>query len=259
MAPEHTMPAVDVPPKPDREDTYQEKSVKPPFRPAVPEEDKASLLYHAKLDLLRMLICSDEQVQLSSETYNSDEMLQKAMEHFTDIGFRVIDGSPCPDYSSSGQILSAVANQRDVDMYVLLKAKARFVHEDGGFYSYEADGRGKVAQISDKELLTTKSTLVRGKRALNEQQAAESALEKCGEELAKKLSDEILRKSARGALLRRISVDGLDRAEYVDYVRLGLQKKLGVQSVTLKSWDKDTGRAILWVRLDASVKENLAA
>ena len=144
-------------------------------------------------------------------------------------------------------------------MFVLVEAKAKQVDKFGDYYSFEADGRGKVAQISDNELLTTKSAFVRGKRALNEQQAAESALEKCGEELAAKLSDEILRKSARGVLLRRISVDGLRNAEQADYVRVGLAKKKGVQSVALRSWDRSSGRAVFWVRLDASVKENLAA
>lgn len=258
-APERTMPVEDVPPTQDRENAYIETSVKPKARPVVPDEGKASLLYHAKLDLLRMLICSEEQVQLSNEKYGTDELLQQVNEHFSDIGFRVIEGSPCPGYSSPAETLSTIANQRDVDMYILLKAKAKQADKFGDFYSFEADGRGKVVQISDKELLTTKSTIVRGKRALNEQQAAESALKKCGQELAEKLSDEILRKSARGALLRRISVDGLSKAEYVDYVRVGLSKKAGIQSVALKSWDKGTGRAIFWVRFDASVKENLAA
>jgi len=257
--PARTMPAVDVPPQPDRKDAYQEKSVNPPSRPAVPNEDKSSLLYQAQLDLLRILICSDEQVRLSSDTYYPNELLQKAMEHFTDIGFRVIDGSPCPDYLTSVEALGIIANQRDVDMYILLKADAKQVDKFGDFYSFEANGRGKALQISDKELVTTKSTLVRGKRALNEQQAAESALAECGKALAGKLSDEILRKSARGALLRRISVDGLTKAEHVDHVRVGLSKKPGIQSVALKSWNKETGQAVFWVRLDASVKENLAA
>ena len=258
-APERTMPAQDVPPTPDRKNTYVETSVKPPFRQAVPDEDKASLVYSAKLDLMRILICSDEQVQSGGENSTSDKLLQQVSEHFTDIGFRVVDGSPCPDYSSSAGALNEIANERDVDMYVLLKADAKPVDKFGDFYSYEADGKGKVAQISDKELVTTKSTLVRGKRALNEQQAAESALAECGKELAMKLSDEILRKSARGILLRRIRVDGIDRAEYADYVRVGLSKKPGIESVVLKSWDENTKRAIFWVRLDASVKENLAA
>jgi hypothetical protein len=253
------MPAEDVPPAPERDDQHQVKSVKPKYRPAVPDEDKAALLYHAKLDLLRILICSEEQVQLSREKSSSDVLLQEVSEHFTDIGFRVIEGSPCPDYSSSATALEEIANQRDVDVFVLLRAQSRQVDKFGDFYSFEADGRGKVAQISDKELLTTKSALVRGKRALNQRQAAESALQKCGRELAAKLSDEILRKSARGALLRRITVHRLYRTEQVDYVRVGLSKKPGIQSVARKSWDRETGRAIFWVRLDASVKENLAA
>ena len=46
-------------------------------------------------------------------------------------------------------------------------------------------------------------------------------------------------------------------SQQVDYVRVGLSRKPGIQSVALKSWDRRTGRAIFWVRLDASVKENL--
>ncbi|MFA5292136.1 MAG: hypothetical protein WC496_03785 [Phycisphaerae bacterium] len=259
MAPASTTPAQDVPPQSERQDAYQVKSVKPSSEPAVSNEDKASLMYYAKLDLLRILICSDEQVQSDGETMSTDALLQSATEHFTDLGFRVIDGSPCPDYSSTAATLGAVANQRDVDMYVLIKAKVKQVDKFGDFYSFEADGRGKVAQISDKEVLTVKSALVRGKRALDQQRAAESAMTECGKELAQKLSDEILRKSARGVLLRRVRIDGLSKAEYVDYVRLGLSKKSGIQSVTLKSWDAESGRAIFWIRLDASVKENLAA
>ncbi|MFC1604317.1 hypothetical protein ACFL5F_04740 [Planctomycetota bacterium] len=258
-APAPAMPAEDVPPAGDRGNTHIVTSVKPPSRPAVPDEDKASLMYQAKLDLLRILICSEEQVQLGSEKQDSDALLQTVSEHFTNIGFRVIDGSPCPDYSSTAGALEVIANQRDVDMFVLLRAQSKQVDKFGDFYSFEAEGRGKVAQISDKELLTTTSAFVRGKRALNEQQAAESALQACGQELAGKLSDEILRKSARGALLRRISIDRLYGTEQVDYVRVGLSKKPGIQSVALKSWDRGTGRAIFWIRLDASVKENLAA
>jgi hypothetical protein len=259
MTPAHAMPLKDVPPSPDKKDAYQEKSVKPPYKSAVQNEDKASLIYQAKLDLLRISICSDERVESRDKTYSTDEMLQKVIEYFTDIGFRVVDGSPCPSYSSSAEILNKIASERDVDMFVLLSVTAKEADKVGDFYSYEANGRGKVAQVSDRELLTTKSALVRGKRALNEQQAAESALNECGEELAKKLSDEIVRKSGRGTLLRRVRIDGLSKAEDVDYVKIGLLKKPGIQSVTLIGWNKQTERAVFWVRFDASVKGNLAA
>jgi len=204
--PPRSMPAEDVPPAAQRDNAYVETSVKPKVRPAVPDEDKAALLYAAKLDLLRVLICSEEQIQVGSETHSTDTLLQVASEHFTNIGFRVIDGAPCPGYSSSAEILEVTASQRDVDMFVLLTAGSKPADKFGEFYSFEADGRGKVAQISDKELLTTTSASVRGKRALDERQAGESALAECGKALAVKLSDEILRKSARGALLRRVSI-----------------------------------------------------
>ena len=246
--PEPAMPAEDTPPR--EGGTYS---------PAVPREDKSALLYQAKLDLLRVLICSEETIKLSDQTHDSDVLRQAVYEHFTDMGFRIIDGSPCPDFNASEVDLGWVANERDVDIYVLLRASAKPYSTFGEFFCFETEARGKVAQISDKELLTTKSATVRGDRDLRENTAAESSLVKCGREMASKLSDEILRKSARGALLRRLRVDGLRTARYVDYVRTGLEGKPGIRSVALRSWDQKTGTALFWIRVDAGAKENLAA
>ena len=246
--PERSMPMEDKPPAADG-----------PYRPAVNDEDKSALIYQAQLDLLRVLICSTEQIKLDSENVDSDYALQRVSEHFTDMGFRVLDGSPCPGYSAPTDELRGIANRRVVEMFVVLKVGAQQRDKFGEFYSFEAEGRGKVLQISDKELLTTKSAYALGTRKLREQAAAETALVACAKELGSKLTDEILRKSARGALLRRVRVTGLTRAALVDYVRVGLQKKSGIHSVTLSNWDRASGVAVFWVRMDASVKENIAA
>ena len=255
--PARAMPMTDVPPERERSDPYQVKSVKPEFRPAVPDEDKASLMYQAQLDLLRVMICSDEVIRSVEGNIESDYAKQAAIEHFSDIGFRVLEASPCPGFALSNEELAWVAKERDVDLFVMLKVDSKKVDRFGDFYSFEANGRVKVAQISDAELVTSKSTLIRGKRALNEQQAGESALTQCGEELARKVSDEILRKSGRGIMLRRVKIEGIDGARDADYVRVGLIDKPGVRSVTVRSV-KD-GRAVLWVRVDPSAEDNLAA
>jgi hypothetical protein len=246
--PEPSMPMEDKPPVADG-----------PYRPAVSDEDKSALIYQAQLDLLRVLICSQEQIKLSGETVDSDYSLQRVSEHFTDMGFRVLDGAPCPAYSAPAEELKGIANKRDVDIFVVLKVAAQQRDKFGNFYSFEAEGRGKVLQISDKELLTTKSSYALGTRKLREQAAAETALVACAKELGSKLTDEILRKSARGTLLRRVRVTGLTRASQVDYVRVGLQNKPGIHSVTLSNWDRASGVAVFWVRMDASAKENIAA
>lgn len=246
--PRPAMPAEDVPPESSG-----------PYRPAVPDADKASLLYQAQVDLLRVLICSEERVATGDTTTESDYALQRVSEHFTDMGFRVIDGSPCPGFNASKWDLTSLANERDVDLFVLLRLDAILKDKFGKFYLYEAEGRGKVAQIGDKEIITTKSAAGKGQRATRQSAAAESALVKCADELGPKLSDEILRKSGRGLLLRRISVDDLKTAAQVDYIRVGLSQKPGIRSVVLQRWNQESERANYWVRLDASVKENLGA
>lgn len=257
--PPATPPAPDVPPVAPPGNPTTVSSVNRGNKPAVPDVDKSSLVYQAKLDLLRILICCDEAVAVEGRPRPSSAMQQVVAEHFSNLGFRVLDGSPCPAYSSPPQELAALANARDVDLFVLLRGVSKPVDKFGEFYSFEVDGRAKVVQISGNELLTTQSALVRGKRALNEGQAADSALKLCGEELAGKLSDEIVRKSSRGALVRRVRVEGLPDLMDADRIRVDLERKPGIQSVTLSGWDRRTRTAIFWVRLDASAKENLGA
>jgi hypothetical protein len=284
--PQPSGPIQDQPPREQRrEDPTTVSSVKLLYEPAIPDENKSALVYQARLDLLRILICSRETMVIDGRDKPSDVMRQVVAEHFTNMGFRVLNesfrpehpvsprqpgarakerdgdlnGSSCPEYSASPRELGAIANERDVDMVLLLRGTSKQVDKMGEFYSFEVDGRAKVAQFSGNELLTTQSALVRGKRALNVEQAAESALKVCGEELGKKLSDEIVRKSARGALVRRVRVEGLREAKDVDHIRVDLQRKPGIQSVTLGNWDQRTGVAVFWVGLDASAQGNLGA
>lgn len=214
--------------------------------------------YHqAQLDLLRVLISSDETI--AGETDKPDVMLQKALEHFTDLGFRVLDGNPSPAYDASAATMKRIANDRDVDIFVMLKATVTKEDDSfGNFVSVVAEARGKVLQVSDTELLTTKSTTLKDRKR-SVRAAAEGALARCGEELAGLLSEEILRKSGSGLLLRRLSVTGVFRAADADYVRVGLGAKPGITSVDLIDWSSTTGEALFWVRMDAAARDNLGA
>lgn len=253
-------PVAPVPPGPPEKRPKDPYVVipQPPDKPILPPQEEQALVCTAKLDLLRVLICSDETVHLSDTAYKSDECKQKVVEHFSDIGYRVVDGA-FPGYNASGGTLKGIANDIDVDLFVLLYAKTTLRDKFGDFYLFQADGRGRVAQIVGNELVTATSANVRGKRGLSEGEAAQSALQACGEEIGQKLSYEILRKSSSGILVRELTIDGLGRASQADYIRVGLEKKPGVYSVTLKRWDSTNKRAVFLIRLDASVKENLAA
>lgn len=258
--PSRTGRLYDTPPQRDtRENQYQATSTVTEYSPAVPDEEKSSMVYYAKLDLLRLLVCADEKAEIDGAVTYTDQLAETVREHFSDMGFRVLNESPCPGFGSSAYQLSSIANARDADMFVLLKGEAEQVDRFGDFYSFEAKGRGKVVQIAGNELLTTKSAFVRGKRSLDSDTAAESALQQCGRELAAKLSDEVVRKSGRGMLTRRVEVSGIKKSADVDYIRVGLAKKPGVISVSQAAWNAQTGNVVYWVRIDASVKENLAA
>ncbi|MBN1506064.1 MAG: hypothetical protein JW955_04415 [Sedimentisphaerales bacterium] len=257
--PEPAPPAPDVPPVKQPGSTTTVTSVNNTTVSSVPGEDKPSLIYQAQLDLLRILVCTEEAKEIGGQTTRTDVMQQAVAEHLSNLGFRILDGPRCPGYLTPTRELAALANERDIDLFVLLRGTSKQVDKFGSFYSFEVDGRGKVVQITGEELLTTQSELVRGKRALNREQAAESALRVFGEKLGTMLSDEIVRKSGRGVLVRRVRVDGLPRLEDADNIRVDLGRKPGIRSVALSGWDERTRVAVFWVYLDASAKENLGA
>jgi hypothetical protein len=257
--PEQAPPAPDVPPVKQPGSTTTVTSVNNTTVSSIPSEDKPSLIYQAQLDLLRILICTEEAMVIDGQTQPTDVLHQAAAEHLSDLGFRVLDGPPCPGYQASAGELTVLANERDIDMFVLFRGTSKQVDKFGNFYSFEVDGRGKVLQIAGNELLTTQSEMVRGKRALNQVQAAESALRLFGEKLGTMLSDEIVRKSGRGVLVRRVRVEGLRELRYADNIRVDLGRKPGIRSVTLSGWDERTRVAVFWVYMDASAKENLGA
>ena len=257
--PEPAPPAPDVPPVKQPGSTTTVTSVGNTTESSVLGADKPSLIYQAQLDLLRILICTEEAMVIEGQTQPTDTLHQAAAEHLSNLGFRVLDGPPCPGYEASPRELAILANERDIDMFVLFRGTSKEVDKLGSFYSFEVDGRGKVVQITGNELLTTQSELVRGKRAVNRVQAAESALMAFGEKLGTMLSDEMVRKSGRGVLVRRVRVEGLAQLKYADNIRVDLGRKPGIRSVTLSGWDERTRVAVFWVYMDASAKENLGA
>ena len=257
--PRATGPAQDVPPVTPPGNPTTVNSVNRGNKPALPDAEKSSLIYQAKLDLLRILICCDEGVVVEGRPHPSSAMQQVVAEHFSNMGFRVLDGSPCPEYTAPPEELALLANERDVDLFVLLRSVSTPVDKFGEFYSFEVDGRSKVVQISGNELLTTRKCRSARQTCFERRTGGRERLKMCGEELAKKLSDEIVRKSSRGRSGAPGSRRGLAQFTYADWIRVDLEHKPGIQSVALSGWTERTGTAIFWVRLDAGAKENLGA
>ena len=109
--PAPTPPIEDDPPQ-RREDPYIVKP-SPLARPDVPDDQTAALMYQARLDLLRIMICSEERLTLDGESFDSDFALQTAQEHFSNLGYRVVEGYGCPGYNATGPELRTAARQKD--------------------------------------------------------------------------------------------------------------------------------------------------
>lgn len=129
---------------------------------------------------------------------------QQIEERLSGLGFRVLNTGLQLPYLTSPNQFAVIAKQKDIDLFFLVRANAYMVDKFGLFYTYDVGGSVKVVQGTGHELFTIQHANIRGKRSFRERTAGESTLAICGEGLFNLLTDEIVRKSSRDLLLRRI-------------------------------------------------------
>jgi len=237
-------------PRYHRDDPYAINAIKRTYHPTPQLVDKASLVYQANIDLVSIKICSEERIVDGNGELQLVQ--QQIHDRLSRLGFRVVNVGRTLPYHASLSAFAIVGNQKDIDFFVMIRAKAYMVDKVDSHFLYEADGYIKVVQGTGHELLTVQQIDISGKRGMTPRSAGESALTICGAALVNKVSEAIVRKSSRGMLLRRISIHHINEIEVVNQIKRSLSKKLGVHSVALKKYDKSEGHAIFWVRSDVA-------
>ncbi len=231
-----------------------------PLRPRLSVEEKHDVIRTALLDLQRAVVNSDEHMVLPSGDQGSDVVKDRLSTRLEELGFNVLAAAGDLPYTPSGEQLDQFRKANECNLAFLLKGSAKEADRFGSFHIYRGEVKGKVLNLTTHQEIASKTIRRKGRRALDEREAARDALALAAADVATYLTDEVARKWEVTSLVRtRLVITDLDHASRVDDVRVGLQRQAGIYYVSLENWDDQTETAVFEVLSRFDVREYLMA
>jgi hypothetical protein len=207
-------------------------------------EEKKRVVDQAKLNLLRVAICTEERAELSKGMQPVDAAERVLSEHLSELGFKVIETSQTLPFSADEKQQEEFRQRSDCNLAFLVKGTAKRLDTFGNFHLFAGQLSMKVVNLSTRRILASRTSEARGERLLDEGDAARSALTKTAKDLAEYLTDEIVRKWEATSLVRtQVSVQNLTSLELANDLRWGLSARPGVYYVSFDAWDAEAGTA----------------
>ena len=241
-----------------KQDPYVVKPATEPLRGRLSDAQKQEIARRALFDLQRMVISSDERIYLSDgveDTSVARDVLATKLEELT---FHVVASTSELWFNPSEREQDRFRELNRCNLKFCLEGEAEQVDKFGNFYLYRAKLRGKVLNLTTHQEIASKTIRKDGRRALDEVEAAEDALESAAADMATYLTDEVARKWEATSLIRiRLIITDIDHAQEADDVRIGLQRRVGIYYVSLERWDKESDTGVYEVLCRFDVREYL--
>jgi hypothetical protein len=182
------------------------------------------------------------------------------MTKLAELGFKVIETTKGLGFAPSEDAQDGFRRQNDCNLALLVKGEAKEADKFGNFWSFESNLKGKVLNLTTHQLIASKTIRKRGERALDEQVAAEDAQRAAAKEMAKYLTDEVVRKWEATSLVRvKMTATRIYNMSQADDLRIGLQRRVGIYYVSLESWDDKIDLAVYEILCRFDVERFLPA
>lgn len=218
---------------------------RPPLKGQIPDAEKQRIIEQTLLNLQRLIVSTDERLLLSTGPEPSDVARNALTQKLAELGFKVIQSTSSMGASPSESTQDAFRKANDCNIAVVVQSDAKKQDKFGNFWSFESSMNAKVLNLTTHQVIASRTILKRGRRALDERQAAEDAQESAAKDLATYLTDEVVRKWEATSLIRvTMFVRNIDNANQADDLRVGLQTRPGIYYVSLEFWDDKAQTAV---------------
>ena len=213
---------------------------RPPLKGQISDAEKQRIVEQTLLNLQRLIVSADERLVLSTGPQPSDAARNALTQRLAEIGFNVIQSASNMGSSPSEGIQDAFRKANNCNIAILIQGDSKKQDKFGNFWSFESSMNAKVLNLTTHQVIASRTILKRGRRALDERQAAEDAQESAAKDLATYLTDEVVRKWEATSLIRvNMAVTNIHNADQADDVRVGLQSREGIYYVSLEVFDHE--------------------
>jgi hypothetical protein len=236
------------------------RDVTRPLKPTYSDVEKQKIVQESLLNLQRVLVCTDEFAVLSTGKTGSSVVKESVTDKLAALSFKVIESSKKLSFSPSEREQDAFRESAKCNLAFLAAGMVKKTDKFGKFWSFSGHVRGKVLNLTTHQIIASKNVIKRGKRALEETDAATSALEAASKDLVTYLTDEVVRQWEATSLVRMTLIaTNIDNVKIADDLRVGLQKRVGIYYVSLESWDSKSQVAVYDVLCRYDVQRFLAS
>jgi hypothetical protein len=233
---------------------------RPPLKGQMSDAEKQRIIEQTLLNLQRLIVSADERLVLSTGIEPSDAARNALTQKLAELGFKVIQSTSSMGASPSEGMQDAFRKANDCNIAIVVQGDSKKQDKFGNFWSFESNMNAKVLNLATHQVIASRTILKRGRRALDERQAAEDAQESAAKDLATYLTDEVVRKWEATSLVRvSMYVGNIDNADQADDLRVGLQARPGIYYVSLEFWDDKQQLAVYEVLCRFDVERFLTA
>ncbi len=237
-------PVTAPPPPAPHED--RERIVRPKIEPLpgrLTAQEKQEIARQALLDLQRVIISSREHLRLPGGARATKAAAELLETRLAELGYRVTQTVTELPFEPSEATLDAFRTRNHCNLVFLIEGDATPRDSLAGEWSYQADLRGKVVNLTTHQIIAARTLRKLGRRSSDAFAAARDALESAAADLATYLTDEVSRKWEVTTLVRVVLVcDRLHHIREADDIRIGLQRRPGIYYVSLERWDDASQR-----------------
>lgn len=222
--------------------------------------EKQRITQEALAGLRRIVISSDESIQLKQTVTRANVAYDALRHRLTDTGFVVVTATSqlSPDPSLAEQERFRIAN--NCKLAFLVAGRALPTERDDGQHLFQAEVRARVLNLTTCNDLATRDARRDGPPAVSELEAGRTALTAAASELAGYLVEELQRRWEATSLVRvALDLRNLDQPKDLDDVRLGLARQPGVYYVSLERWDRHARAATVEVLCSVDVRALLSS
>ncbi len=224
------------------------------------DTEKQKIINETLMNLMRVMVCGDEITKLSDGKEATSTGREKLTSRLAELVFKVIQSNDQLSFNPSESEQKRFRYLSKCNLVFLLKGQSKQVDKLGNFYKFQCKQKMKVLNLATNQIIVTKTFTGEGKRATNQTDAAENAINEATNKLANHVTDEVIRKWEVASLLKiQLRVTDLKTVGRADDIRVGLQKRVGIYYVSLERWDKSSKIAYYEILCRADVKRFMPA
>jgi len=235
------------------QDPYIVKPVIQLKTPTLSETEKQEIMTKARLNAMKIILVNQETIETDAGSQAVDSCRDFFKSRLAATNYKVLPTSEIYKPGDEND-LEGFFKRTGIPAVIFLDCKASQYDKFGNFYSYAAELNARAVKTVNGETIASKVLDVRGKRALSQLEAGNSAIEKAAEGAYDYISTELIRRSVSMVDVN-LYIHKIKKAVDAYYIREQLEAKPGINYVSIERFEEEDSRVTMQINCRSDVRQ----